>query len=117
MILATALEFFVADRKDFIHHQNVGLHVDGDTESQTHIHSTRVMLDRVINKFPQPTEINNVLRGIVNFLATQAKNGSIETNILYAGHVRVKARTQFDESRQSTFGVDFSFGGAVDTGH
>jgi hypothetical protein len=45
------LKFGVADGKDFVDDENLGVDMDSNGESQTHVHAGGIMFDRLIDKF------------------------------------------------------------------
>ncbi len=73
VIETLALEFFVAYCNDFIYQQNIGAHMHRNREAQPDIHATGVVLDRVINKVTQSTEVNDFVGGICDFFLDRPK--------------------------------------------
>ena len=50
LIDATSLKFCVPHRKHFVNEQNILVEMRGNSECQSYVHSTRVMLHRSVNK-------------------------------------------------------------------
>src|SRR5947209_8318818 len=56
---ALLLEAGVADAKDLVDQQDIGINGDGDRERQPHVHSGGVLLDRRIDKLSQFGELDD----------------------------------------------------------
>lgn len=53
------LEGSIAYGENFVNNKDFGIDVDGDSESQAHIHARRVMFDGLFYKFPKTGKVDN----------------------------------------------------------
>ena len=114
MVEALSLELLVAHRQHLVDEQDVGLHVHGDGEAETHVHAAGVVLDGVVDELGQPAELDDLLGDRGDLLAREAEDRAVERDVLPPRHVRVEAGTELDEGRHSPLRGDRALGRAVD---
>ena len=70
---ATSLKFSVADRKHFIDEQNILVEICGNGESQSNVHSARVMLHRSVDELLDFGKADDVVELAANFGAASCR--------------------------------------------
>src|SRR4030095_1124660 len=101
-----ALEEIVANAEHLIHKQNIRIDVGGNRKPEAGIHARRVPLDRCIDEFLAPGESNNGIKAPTDLVSRHAQNRAIEVDVLATSKVWVKARTDLDESGDTTCHAD-----------
>ena len=71
LVEALVLEVLVADGQNFVDEQNFGVNIDGNGESQTHIHTGRVRADRFVDKVTEFGKFDDVIDTLVDFILVQ----------------------------------------------
>ena len=116
VVEALALKLLVTHRQHLVDKQHVRLHVHSDGEAEAHIHAAAVVLDRVVDELRQSAEVDDLVGDGVDLLARQAKDRSVQGDVLPARHVRMESRTKLDKGRDATVGGDGAVAGAIDAG-
>src|SRR5262245_21745337 len=93
----TLLEENVADGKSLVHDENVGIHVDGHSESQPDEHATRVRFDRSVDEITNLGKLLDRRNAIARLRISEAQNRCIEVNIFATRELWVESRAQFKE--------------------
>src|SRR5437868_3713552 len=93
------LKLYISDGQHFIDHENIGLEVRGDRESEPHVHSARVALYRRIEKFLDICKANYLIEFSLYFCATHAEDRTIEKYVFASGQFRMKAGANFQQAR------------------
>ncbi len=117
MVHAAALEFRVAHRDDLVDQQDLGLHVHRDRESETHVHAARVDLHRFVDEVADAGELDDVVDRRRHLTPGEAEHGAVQVDVLATGQVRVEARSELEQGRQPSGGLDRALGGTVDSRH
>jgi hypothetical protein len=63
---ALGLKAFIAHRQDFVHHEDVGIDVDGHGEAEADVHAGGVKLDLGVNEAFELGKIDNVVEESIN---------------------------------------------------
>ena len=105
VIEAPALELLVTDRDDLVDHQDVGLHVHRDRETEPHVHAARVVLDRRVDEVFEPGELDDVVDDRVDLASRQPEDRAVEVDVLAAGQLGVEAGAELEQRRDAAVGV------------
>ncbi len=90
-------EVDVADRQSFVNEKNLGVHVDGDGESQPDDHAARVCLDRLVDEIANLGEVRDVGEFPVHRFRGKAQDGCVQVDVVAAGEFRVESGSKFEE--------------------
>ena len=91
------LEGRISHREHFVYNQNFWLEVRGDRECQTHIHATRVVLDRHVEKLIHFGKGDHGIEFRLDFRLAHTQNCAIEKDVLPACQFRVKSGPYFEQ--------------------
>ena len=94
---ALVLEFLVADGKNLVQQEDVGIQIGGDGETEPHLHPRRVILQRHVHEVAQPRVVHD--GGVESFDrgTRQAVDGRVEEDVFAAAQLRMEADAQLDE--------------------
>src|SRR5438105_8800243 len=95
---AFLLELCVAHGQHFIDNEDLRIQVRGHGESQTHIHTTRVMFDSRFEKLLGARETYDFIKLRVDLAPAHAQDRSVEINILTASEIRMKAGANVEQA-------------------
>src|SRR4051794_36356056 len=99
---ALLLESGVPDREHLIDEEDFRLQMRGHRKGEAHEHSTRVALDRRIEKRADLGEINDLVELPENLVAPHAEDRPIEEDILAPGELGMKAGADLEERSHAT---------------
>ena len=74
MFEAATLELLIANGNNFVDQQDIGVHVNGNRETQAHIHATRIDLHWRIDERLHPCKLNDVVDHRIDFTPLETKN-------------------------------------------
>ena len=109
-------EIGVAHRERLIHEEHLGIHVDGNGESQPHCHAARIRLHRLVDEISDLGELFDCLVAAVDFAFGEAEDGGVQINIVATGEFGVEARAQFEQRGDASVDSDFARGGLCNPG-
>ena len=89
---ALALKGLVADREDLVEEQDLRVHVDGDRETEPHVHARGVRADRQVDEALQLAELDDLVEAAVDLVLLEAVDRRAEVDVVAAGEVLVEAR-------------------------
>src|SRR5207237_9719591 len=95
---AFLLKLGVAHGQHFIDNEDLRIQVRGDGESQTHIHTTRVMFDSRFEKFLGARKTYDFIKLRVDLAPAHAQDRSVQINILTSSKVRMKAGADVEQA-------------------
>ena len=110
-------EINIAHRKRFIHQQDLGLHVNGDGESQPDGHAAGVSLHWLIDELANFGELLDLGKLRVDLLAREAQNRGVHVDVLASGEFRIEARAQFEQGCYAAANDDVALGGMKNARH
>src|SRR2546429_2323377 len=110
---AFLLELCVAHGQHFIDNEDLRIQVRGHGECQSHIHPTRVTLDRRLEKSFGSGKIYDVVEFRVNLASAHAQYSSVQIHVFTSAKIRMKAGANVEQA--SYFSVQFgTAGGGLD---
>ena len=95
---AFLLKLGITHGQHFIHNQYFRLQMGRHGKGKPHIHAGRIALHRGIKKFFHPGKIYDFIKLAAHFSPTHTENSTIEKNIFPAGKLGMKARTNFQQT-------------------
>ena len=69
------------------------------------MHSTRIVLDRRVDKFSGASEFNNLVKLAIDFGASHAENRTIEISVLSASQFQVESGTYLKQCSYATMNL------------
>ena len=84
LLVALALEGFVADRQHLVDQEHVGVDVDGHRERQPDVHAGRVVLHRLVDEGPDTGEVDDLVEASPELLLGKPEDGPVEEDVLPA---------------------------------
>src|SRR5262249_59085765 len=87
----------IADGEDLVDQKNVGLDVDGNRESEAHIHARRIVLHRRVDEVLQPGEVDDLVESLIDLSLGETENGAVQVDVLTTRELGMEARTQLQE--------------------
>lgn len=100
------LELGIADGEDFVHDEDLGIEVGRHGEAQTDHHTRTITFHRGVDIAFATGEVDNLIQFGLDLAFGHAQDGAIHEDILPARHLRVKARTDFQEGTNTAMGTD-----------
>src|SRR5438105_9766192 len=88
----------VADSQYLVDHQHFRLKVCRDRERQPHVHPTRIMFDGCVEKFFDLRKCDDLVKFTVDLRTVHAEDSSVQINILTAGQLTVKTRSDLEQA-------------------
>src|SRR5215475_853061 len=99
----------VAYSQHFIDQQNFRLQMGGHGESQAHVHSAGIALDRRIDETFDFGEGDDLVELPVYFAAPHAEDRAVQVNVLAPAQLGMKSRADFEQAADAT--VKFNLAG------
>ena len=93
----TMPEVSIANRECLIDEEHLGIHTDGNGESQPHYHAARVSLNGLADEIPNLGEVFDRLVAPVDFAFGKAEDGGVEIDVVTAGEFGIEAASQFEQ--------------------
>ena len=116
VVEAFPLEFLVADGDDLIDDQDLRVERHGDREPETNEHPARVDLDRRIDEFADPREVDDPVHRGVDLPPGHAQDGAVEPDVLASRQLPVEPGSELEQCRDATTDHDAPARGSVDPG-
>src|SRR5262249_34833487 len=88
--------------KHFVDEKDFRLEVGGHRERKPHSHSARVMFDGSIYELLYAGELDDLGKLAIDLAAAHAEHRAVQVDILAAGELRVKSRTDLKEAGNAT---------------
>src|SRR5208337_4653384 len=112
---ALLLELGVADGQHLVDDQDFGIEIRRDRECQPHVHAAAVALDRSVEKFLDPREIDDLVELLLDLPARHTEDAAVEKDVLAAGELAVEAGANLEQAGDATVNVDDAPGGIGDS--
>src|SRR5579863_2898077 len=103
---ALPLKSDIANRQDFVDHQDFGIQVSCHRKSEAYTHSRRIALERCIKEFLNLRESHDLIKFAFDFALTHAKDSAVEEDVFSAGKLKMEARPDFQQARDATGNTD-----------
>ena len=97
--VALPLECRVADRKRFVDHQDVGVHMRAHGKRQPRLHAARILLHRAIHERTDAGKRCDGIEARGDLVLPQTENGRGQLHVFPAGEVGIEAGAEFEQSR------------------
>ena len=96
---ALLLERGVSHRQHLVHHQDLGVGLDGEREGEPHLHPRGEILELVIDELLQLGEADDLVEETVQLAPAQSQDGAAQEDVLPGGQLGVEADTQLEKGR------------------
>jgi hypothetical protein len=97
LVEAFVREPLVADGEHFVDEENFGVDVNGDRESETHIHPGRVRFHRRVDEVLQLRKLHDLVKAAGNLALAQTEHDPVDEDVLAPGDFGVKSCAKLDE--------------------
>ena len=81
----------IAHCKGFVNDENICIDMCDYRKSQAHHHPARIRLDRLVDKFANLSEVEDVVEPGVSLLAQEPQHGRVHVNVFAPGELRIEA--------------------------
>jgi hypothetical protein len=103
---ALFLEADVADAQHLVDDQHVGIEMGGDREAGPRVHPGGVALDRRVDEFLDPGEIDDRVELAGDLAARHPHDRALQVDVLAAGQVRVEPGGDLDQGADPAVDLD-----------
>ena len=103
---ALVLEVDISDGEDFVHNHDLAFKVRSNRKAKLDVHSARITLDRRVYELPYLGELNDLIKLLCNLFLRHAEDRAVEINVLLAGKLAMKSRSDFEHGSDSSVEVD-----------
>ena len=110
------LEFGVADGKDFVDNQYLGVEVCGDGEAEAHHHTARITLHGGVDISFAATEVDYLVKFLGNLSFGHSEDGTVHIDVFPARHLGMEAGADLQQTPDTAAGADGAGGGGGDFG-
>ena len=105
------LEFGIAYGEDFVHNEDFGVEMGGNSETQPNHHTTAITLYGSVQIAFAARESNDFIEFGGDFLFGHTEYGSVHIDILTTSHLLMETRTYLQQRSDTSAGADSTGGG------
>src|SRR5687768_7960160 len=110
LVQALTLEPHVADRKNLVHYEDIGVEVGRDREGEPGVHARGVALDWSVEKSFNFGKLDDGIKLSLKLRALHSNDRAVEENVFATRELRVKSSADFEQTADAPLDVDFAFG-------
>ena len=107
----------VPDGQHLVDEQDLGIDVDGDGETEAHVHAARVGFDRGVDEVLEFGETDDLVELVVYFLFVEAEHDAVDEDVFAAGDLGMETGAELDQGAHLAGDRHRALGGFGDAGH